>query len=210
MGWQREHPLRVLSYAFFQNASLRKKPARPPSAAGAGAPGRATLASAGFAPAGRATPDNPFTAGNAPLQRLERTSLSVDVYADADGDGTRDAGEKPVAGVQVREDLLRRVWGFARPYRKQLVLFLVVLVAEALLTITPTLLIRQIVDGLRGGTDEGHLILDCEIPAGVDLAELDTGLQCVPGVVENGLFLGLAERALLGRPDGGVDVLEAD
>ena len=36
-------------------------------------------------------------------------------------------------------------------------LFLVVLVAEALLTITPTLLIRQIVDGLRGGTDEGHL-----------------------------------------------------
>jgi ATP-binding cassette subfamily B protein len=62
-----------------------------------------------------------------------------------------------VAGVQVREDLLRRVWGFARPYRKQLVLFLVVLVAEALLTITPTLLIRQIVDGLRSGTDEGHL-----------------------------------------------------
>ena len=58
-------------------------------------------------------------------------------------------------------------------------------------------------------TDEGHLILDCEIPVGVDLAELDTGLQCVPGVVENGLFLGLAERALLGRPDGGVDVLEA-
>ena len=58
-------------------------------------------------------------------------------------------------------------------------------------------------------TDEGHLILDCAIPAGVDLAELDSGLQCVPGVVENGLFLGLAERALLGRPDGGVDVLEA-
>jgi ribose 5-phosphate isomerase A len=58
-------------------------------------------------------------------------------------------------------------------------------------------------------TDEGHLILDCEIPAGADPAELDTRLQCVPGVVENGLFLGLAERALLGRPDGGVDVLEA-
>jgi ribose 5-phosphate isomerase A len=58
-------------------------------------------------------------------------------------------------------------------------------------------------------TDEGHLILDCEIPAGVHAAELDTGLQCVPGVVEHGLFLGLAERALLGRPDGGVDVLEA-
>jgi ribose 5-phosphate isomerase A len=58
-------------------------------------------------------------------------------------------------------------------------------------------------------TDEGHLILDCEIPAEADPAELDTGLQCVPGVVESGLFLGLAERALLGRADGSVDVLEA-
>ena len=34
-------------------------------------------------------------------------------------------------------------------------------------------------------------------------------VECVPGVVEHGLFLGMAERALLGRPDGGVDVLEA-
>jgi ribose 5-phosphate isomerase A len=58
-------------------------------------------------------------------------------------------------------------------------------------------------------TDEGHIILDCEIPAGADPFELGPRLQCVPGVVENGLFLGLAERALLGRPDGGVDVLEA-
>jgi ribose 5-phosphate isomerase A len=58
-------------------------------------------------------------------------------------------------------------------------------------------------------TDEGHLILDCEIPAGADPFELGPKLQCVAGVVENGLFLGLAERALLGRPDGGVEVLEA-
>jgi ribose 5-phosphate isomerase len=31
----------------------------------------------------------------------------------------------------------------------------------------------------------------------------------VPGVVEHGLFVGMAERALLGRLDGGVDVLDA-
>ncbi len=31
------------------------------------------------------------------------------------------------------------------------------LIAEALLTIAPALLIKQIVDGLRGGTDEGRL-----------------------------------------------------
>ena len=33
-------------------------------------------------------------------------------------------------------------------------------------------------------------------------------LKQLPGVVEHGLFIGLAERALLGRPDGSVEVLE--
>ena len=46
-------------------------------------------------------------------------------------------------------------------------------------------------------------------PAGADPGALGAGLEQEPGVVEHGLFLGMAERALLGRPDGGVDVLEA-
>ena len=33
-------------------------------------------------------------------------------------------------------------------------------------------------------------------------------MKLVPGVVEHGLFIGLAERALLGAPDGSVEVLE--
>jgi ribose 5-phosphate isomerase A len=54
-------------------------------------------------------------------------------------------------------------------------------------------------------TDEGHYILDCALPAGADLDGLGAGLKQLPGVVEHGLFIGMAERALLGRPDGGVD-----
>jgi ribose 5-phosphate isomerase A len=57
-------------------------------------------------------------------------------------------------------------------------------------------------------TDEGHFLLDCAIPAHADPAVLDRELALIPGVVEHGLFLGMAERALLGRPDGGVDVVE--
>jgi ribose 5-phosphate isomerase A len=56
-------------------------------------------------------------------------------------------------------------------------------------------------------TDEGHVILDCALDATADPARLDVELKRVPGVVEHGLFLDMAERALLGRPDGGVDVL---
>jgi ribose 5-phosphate isomerase A len=64
-------------------------------------------------------------------------------------------------------------------------------------------------DGEAYVTDEGHFILDCELPAGVDLERLDRDLKHVPGVVEHGLFIGMAQRALLGRPDGGVEEVEA-
>jgi len=64
-------------------------------------------------------------------------------------------------------------------------------------------------DGEPYLTDESHFILDAPIPAEADIDLLARSLATVPGVVETGLFLGLAQRALLGRPDGGVDVLDA-
>jgi ribose 5-phosphate isomerase A len=63
-------------------------------------------------------------------------------------------------------------------------------------------------DGEPYVTDEGHYILDCVLPADADLDALDRRLKDVPGVVEHGLFIGMAEQALLGRPDGGVDTLD--
>lgn len=70
----------------------------------------------------------------------------------------------------------------------------------------PTLRLRE--DGESYVTDEGHFILDSTLPADTDLESLDRALKQLPGVVEHGLFIGLAERALLGRPDGSVEVLE--
>jgi ribose 5-phosphate isomerase A len=70
----------------------------------------------------------------------------------------------------------------------------------------PTLRLAQ--DGESYVTDEGHFILDCALPGDTDLSSLDRALKQLPGVVEHGLFIGLAERALLGRPDGSVEVLE--
>jgi ribose 5-phosphate isomerase A len=60
-------------------------------------------------------------------------------------------------------------------------------------------------------TDEGHYILDAPIPSSIDpagLADLALGLRGVPGVVEHGLFLDMAELALLGNEDGTVERLE--
>jgi len=64
-------------------------------------------------------------------------------------------------------------------------------------------------DGRPYVTDEGHLILDCALPADVDPDRLDVDVRRVPGVVEHGLFIGMAERALLGTPEGSVEVIEA-
>jgi ribose 5-phosphate isomerase A len=56
-------------------------------------------------------------------------------------------------------------------------------------------------------TDERHYLLDCTLPPESDLDELGAAIKATVGVVEHGLFLGLADEALLGTPDGTVEVL---
>lgn len=63
-------------------------------------------------------------------------------------------------------------------------------------------------DGEPYVTDEGHHILDCPLSAEADLGALTEDLHRVPGVLEHGLFVGMVERALLGTPEGGLEVLE--
>lgn len=74
--------------------------------------------------------------------------------------------------------------------------------------VLPDATLRPGEDGEPYLTDEGHFILDCALPAELDTDALGPRLKQIPGVVEHGLFIGLAERALLGRPDGEVERIE--
>jgi ribose 5-phosphate isomerase A len=60
-------------------------------------------------------------------------------------------------------------------------------------------------------TENGNLILDCAPGAplrdGSAARALEATLLAIPGVVDTGLFLGTAERVLVGYPDGRVEVL---
>jgi ribose 5-phosphate isomerase A len=56
-------------------------------------------------------------------------------------------------------------------------------------------------------TDEGHYLLDCPVPAEGDLPALGAAIKATVGVVEHGLFIGLASEALLGTPEGEVEVM---
>jgi ribose 5-phosphate isomerase A len=51
-------------------------------------------------------------------------------------------------------------------------------------------------------TDEGHHILDCTFGEISDPARLAQKLRAMPGVVEHGLFIGMAELALIGTDHG--------
>lgn len=51
-------------------------------------------------------------------------------------------------------------------------------------------------------TDGGHHILDASFGRIPDPAALAAALNMIPGVVEHGLFLGLASAAVIGRDDG--------
>jgi ribose 5-phosphate isomerase A len=64
---------------------------------------------------------------------------------------------------------------------------------------TSTLRLRQ---GAPWLTDEGNLILDCRREDWSDPARLDLEVEMIPGVVEHGLFLGMAKIAYVASPDG--------
>jgi ribose 5-phosphate isomerase A len=76
-----------------------------------------------------------------------------------------------------------------------------------LLDLLDDAVVRAAADGSPFVTDEGHLILDCALPDGADLAALAHAVKDVTGVVEHGLFLTHADAALLGASDGSVEHL---
>ncbi len=64
-------------------------------------------------------------------------------------------------------------------------------------------------DGAPFVTDGGNFILDCAFGRIEDPEALEEALKLVPGVMESGLFLGIADAAIIAGPDG-VIVLERD
>jgi len=66
---------------------------------------------------------------------------------------------------------------------------------------------------MRGGfetpltTDSGHYLLDCHLEKISDPESLAERLNQIPGVVEHGLFLGIATDAVVGRANGEAEVL---
>lgn len=65
-------------------------------------------------------------------------------------------------------------------------------------------------DGGNFRSDEGNYILDLHLDAIGDAHALSVGLNQIPGVVENGLFLNMCDLAIIGSADGSVIEFERD
>lgn len=65
-------------------------------------------------------------------------------------------------------------------------------------------ILQRLKDSAPVVTDEGNWILDLHLKEIPDAVALAHALSAIPGVVEHGLFLGMCDLAIIGRPDGTV------
>ncbi|HNP86244.1 MAG TPA: ribose-5-phosphate isomerase RpiA [Kouleothrix sp.] len=98
---------------------------------------------------------------------------------------------KPVAQLGTRSPLPVEIIRMALP---------VVLLRLKALGCTPTL--RQTAHGQPFLTDEHNYILDCAFQGIADAHALDTAIHAIPGVVEHGLFIGMASLAIIAGSQG--------
>jgi len=57
-------------------------------------------------------------------------------------------------------------------------------------------------------TDNGNFILDCEFFMVKNPKKISHELNRIPGVVDSGLFIGLAHKVFVGRQNGSVDIIQ--
>ncbi len=56
-------------------------------------------------------------------------------------------------------------------------------------------------------TDNGNLIVDCRFQSIEDPPKLEAAINAIPGVVDNGLFIGMADKVIVASDDG-IRILE--
>ena len=85
--------------------------------------------------------------------------------------------KEAIRGAELSSGTLRRVWTFARPYRGTIIVFLLSILAAALLALVPPFVVRRIIDVAIPDGDRGAIITLATIAVVAALA--DAGLAIV-------------------------------
>jgi ribose 5-phosphate isomerase A len=87
------------------------------------------------------------------------------------------------------------------PLPVEVIAFAQPLIASRIAALGASVKLRQEVSGNAFLTDEGHHLLDCSFGKMDDPCALARELDEMPGIVEHGLFIGMADVALIGSGD---------
>jgi ribose 5-phosphate isomerase A len=85
------------------------------------------------------------------------------------------------------------------PVPVEVIKFAEALVARKIAALGAAVTVRKDASGKSFVTDEGNHILDCEFGKIADPPALASALGSIPGVVEHGLFIGMASVALIAK-----------
>ena len=156
------------------------------------------------------------------LGEVESLDMTIDGADEIDGDFHMIKGgggallrEKVVASVTRREVIVvgrdkvveRLGRSFLLPV--EVVPFARPTVVAALRELGAEPILRLADEGATYLTDNGNEILDCKFEDGIeDPAALEPLIDAIPGVVESGLFIGLAHVLVIGDPGGETEVRE--
>ncbi|MGD2016513.1 MAG: ribose-5-phosphate isomerase RpiA [Planctomycetota bacterium] len=155
----------------------------------------------------------------ATLDEVERFDVTIDGADEIDGDYAMIKGgggallrEKVVAAatdhmvVVVGPDKVVGTLGSTFDLPVEVVPFARAAVARGIRALGGDPRLRE-ADGAVYLTDNGNEILDVHFSEGIaDAAALELALDAIPGVVESGLFIGLARTLVVGHDDGSADL----
>lgn len=100
------------------------------------------------------------------------------------------------------------VLGQKMPLPIEIIPFALAPVSKKLTALGATVMLRQ-VNGQAFVTDNANFILDCAFPGGItNPPALEAELARIVGIVECGLFIHMAEQAIIGGPNGVTVVTE--
>jgi len=156
------------------------------------------------------------------LEEVESIDLTIDGADEIDanfdmikGGGGALLREKVVASISAREAIVvgrdkvveRLGRGFLLPV--EVVPFARPMVSRALTALGAEPNLRLAEQEVAYLTDNGNEILDCRFAEGIaDAAALERAIDEIPGVVESGLFIGLAHVMVVGEADGSAELIE--
>lgn len=156
------------------------------------------------------------------LSEAESIDLTIDGADEIDGafDMIKGGGgallrEKVVASISSREvivvdrsKVVERL-GVRFPLPVEVIPFARASVARRIAAMGAAWTLRGADTGMPLLTDNGNEILDCRFPEGIARPQvLEHALDQIPGVVESGLFVGLAHVLVVGDESGQVEVRE--